>query len=57
MAHMMHWHFRATRVHEAVQGLGALFTTGLQNDGDQDFDVRWGQALLFSEMPSDVILE
>ena len=35
-----------------------FFRKRLQNDDVQDFDVRWGQALLSaSHMPSDMILE
>ena len=50
-------YFRATRVCEAVQRPSDLFTTSLENDDVQDFDVRWDQALSVSEMPSDVILQ
>ena len=58
MAYMIYEHFRATGVHEAVQGLSDLFKTRLQNDDVQHFDVRWGQALLSaSEMPTVAILE
>ena len=39
-------HFRATGAYEAVQGLSDLFNVRLQNDDVQDFDTRWGQALL-----------
>ena len=37
--------FRATRAHEAVQGLSDLFNIRLQNDDVQDSDTRWDQAL------------
>ena len=58
IAYMIYEHFRATRAYEAVQGLSDLFSTRLQNDDVQDFDVRWGQALLSAnDMPSDVNLE
>ena len=51
-------HFRATGAYEAVPGLSDLFKIHLQNDDDQDFDVRWDQALLSaSEIPSEMILE
>ena len=49
---------KSTRAYEAVQGLSDLFNIRLQNDGVQDFDVRWDPALLSAnDMPSDVILE
>ena len=55
---MIFEHFRATGAYEAVQGLSDLFSLRSQNDDVQDFDVRWGQALLSaSDMPSDMILE
>ena len=55
---MIHEHFRATGACEAVQELSHLLNIRLQNDDVQDFDVRWGQALLSaSETPSDGILE
>ena len=59
IAYMIHELFRATRAHEAEQGLSDLFSIiRLQNDDVQDFDVRWDQALSSaSDMPSDVILE
>ena len=51
-------HFRATGAYEAVQGLSDLFTTSLQKNDVQDFDVRWDHVLLSaSDMPSDVILD
>ena len=37
-------HFRATRAHEAAQGLTDLLNLRLQNDDVQEFDVRWDQA-------------
>ena len=45
IAYMIYERFHATRAYEAVQGLSDLFTTSLQNDDVQDFDVRWDQAL------------
>ena len=58
IAYMIYKHFRATRAHEAVQGLSILFSISLQNDDVQKIVVRRGQALLSaSEMPSEVILE
>ena len=58
IACMIYEHFRANGAYEAVQGLSVLFSTSLQNDDFQDFDVRWDQALLSaSDMPSEVILE
>ena len=55
---MIFEHFRATRAHEAVQGLSDLFNFRLQNDDVQDFDVRWDQARLSaSDMLSVVILQ
>ena len=46
IACMIYEYFRATRAHEAVQGLSDLFVKRLQNDDAQDFDVRWDHALL-----------
>ena len=58
VAYMIHEHFRATGVYEAVQGLSDLFNIHMQNDDVQDFDVRWDQALLSaSEIPTEMILE
>ena len=58
LLYMTYEHFRATGAFEAVQGVSDLFRIRLQNDDVQDFDVRWGQALLSAcEMPSLVILE
>ena len=58
IAYMIYEHFRATGACEAVQGLSDSFSTRLQNDDVQDFDVRWDQALVSaSDMPSGVILE
>ena len=49
---------RPTRAHETVQGLVGLVSMILQNDGVQDYDVRWDHALSsVSEMLSDPILE
>ena len=41
IAHMIYKNFRATRAHEAVQGLSDLFNARLQKDDVQDFDIRW----------------
>ena len=58
IAYMIYEHFRATGAYEAVQGLSDLFKKRLQNDGVQDFDTRWDQALLAaSEIPSKMVLE
>ena len=58
IAFMIYEYSRASGACEAVQGLSDLFTTSLQNDDVQNFDVRRDQApLSVSEMPSDVILE
>ena len=58
IAYMIYEYFRVSGPCEAVQGLSDLFTTSLQNDDVQDFDVRWDEALLsVGEMPSDSILE
>ena len=59
IAYMIYEYFRGNGAHEAVQGLSDLFTSSLQNDDVQEFDVRWDHALLLSvsEMPSDMILE
>ena len=58
MARMICEHFRAPGAHEAIQRLSGLFTTSLQNDDVQDFDVRWDQApLSASEIPTEMILE
>ena len=58
IAYIIYEHFRATRAYEAVQGLSDLLNIRLQNDGVEDFDVRWDQAVLSaSEIPTDVILE
>ena len=46
IAYMICEHFRANGAYEALQGLSDLFTTSLQNDNVNDFDVRWGQAPL-----------
>ena len=40
IGNMIHEHFRANGVYEAVQGLSYLFSIRLQNDDVQDFDVR-----------------
>ena len=56
VAYMIYKHFRATRAHEAVQGLSDLFNARLQKDDVQDFDVRWDQALLApSEIPTEMV--
>ena len=58
IAYMIYEHFRTTGAYEAVQGLSDLFKICLQNDGVQDFDTRWDQALLSAnEILTDVILE
>ena len=58
IAYMIPEHFRATGAFEAVQGHSDLFSMRLQNDDVQDFDVRWGQALLSaSEIPTEMIQE
>ena len=55
---MIHEYFRATGAFESVQELSDLFTTRLQNDDVQDFDVRWDQALLSTnETLTDTVLE
>ena len=55
---MINEHFRATGVHEAVQGLSDLFNFRLQNDDVQDFDTGWDQApLAASEIPTETVLE
>ena len=58
IAYMIYEYFRATGAYEAVQGLSTLIATSLQNDGVQDFDVRWDHALLSaSETPAEMVLE
>ena len=55
---MIYEYSRATRAHETVQGLADLVSMTLQYDDAQDFDDRWGHALLsVTEMSSDAILE
>ena len=55
---MIYEHFRATGAYEAAQGLSDLFNIRLQNDNDQDSDVRWDEALLSaSETPTEMVLE
>ena len=46
IAYTSYEHFRADGAYDAVQSLSDLFNIRLQNDDDQDFDVRWDQALL-----------
>ena len=46
ITYMICEHFRATGACEAVQELSDLFTTSLQKDDVQDFDVKWDQAPL-----------
>ena len=50
--------FRPTGFYDEIQSLSGLFSIELENDDIQDFDLRWGQALLLtSDPPSDKVLE
>ena len=58
IAYMIDEYFRATGAYEAVQRLSDLFARSLPNDGVQDFDVKWDDAVLsVSKIPSDMISE
>ena len=58
IAFMISEHFRATGAYDASQGLSDLFNVRLQNDDVQNFNTRWGQALLSaSEVPTEMVLE
>ena len=58
IAYIIHEHFRATGVYEAVQGLSDLLNIRLQNGDAQCFDRRWDHALLAaSEIPTEIVLE
>ena len=55
---MIYEHFLATEAYETVQGLSDLFNLRSQEDGVQDFDTRWDQALkASSEIHTEMILD
>ena len=43
--------------YDESQGLSGLFSIKMENDDIQDFDLRWEQALLTNDPPSDKVLE
>ena len=54
---MIYDDFRTTGAYEAALDLSDLFSFRFQNDGVQDFDTKWDQALLSaSEIPAEMVL-
>ena len=58
IAFMIYDHFRSIGSYDGDQGLSDLFSIRLHNGDNQDFDLRWEQAILStSDPPADKILE
>ena len=58
IAFMIYHCIRVTGAHDAVLDYAYLFSVTLHADNIQEFDTRWGEALLsMSKIPSDDILE
>ena len=58
IAYLIYDHFRVTGSHDSVENYADLFTIGLRNDENQEFDSKWDGILLsMTKIPSDDILE
>ena len=55
---MIYEYFRVTGANDSVENYADLFTIGLRNDENQEFDSKWDGILLsMTKIPSDDILE
>ena len=56
IAYLIYDHFRVTGSHDSVENYTDLFTIGLQNDENQEFDSKWDGILLsMTKIPPDDI--
>ena len=47
IAYLINEYFRPTGSYDEIQGSPGLFSTKIENDDIQDFDLRWEQALFY----------
>ena len=46
IAYLIYDYFRVTGIHDSVENYADLFTIGLRNDDNQEFDSKWDGILL-----------
>ena len=58
IAYLIYEYFRVTGANDSVENYADLFTIGLRNDENQEFDSKWDEILLsMTKIPHDDILE
>ena len=52
IAYFIYEYFRVTRANDSVENSADLFTVGLRNDDNQEFDSKWDGIIVYDENPA-----